>query len=240
RRGDIGGWRRPRSPSPVHRRGARAGARYGSPLTRTDVSDSRRRFDRLPDYPMADLPAIKREMRARGADLIDLGVGDADLPPPPAAVEALRQAAGDPVNSRYSFQIGLASFREEIATFMRQRFGVVVDPARELLPIIGSKEGIFHLPFTLVDSGDRTVVPDPGYQAYLGGTILAGGEPFLVPLRPENDFLLLPEQIPDGVAERSRILYLNYPNNPTTAVAPRGYLEEMVAYCRRWEIVLAY
>ena len=204
------------------------------------MSDSRRRFDRLPDYPMADLPAIKREMRARGADLIDLGVGDADLPPPPAAVEALRQAAGDPVNSRYSFQIGLASFREEIATFMRQRFGVVVDPARELLPVIGSKEGIFHLPFTLVDSGDRTVVPDPGYQAYVGGTILAGGEPFLVPLRPENDFLLLPEQIPDRVAERSRILYLNYPNNPTTAVAPRGYLEEMVAYCRRWEIVLAY
>lgn len=189
---------------------------------------------------MADLPAIKREMRARGADLIDLGVGDADLPPPPAAVAALREAAEDPLNSRYSFQIGLSAFREEIAAFMRGRFGVAVDPARGLLPIIGSKEGIFHLPFTLVESGDRTVVPDPGYQAYVGGTILAGGEPYLVPLLPENDFLLLPEQIPDEVAERARILYLNYPNNPTTATAPREYLREMVDYCRRRGIVLAY
>lgn len=189
---------------------------------------------------MADLPAIKREMRARGADLIDLGVGDADLPPPPAAVAALREAAEDPLNSRYSFQIGLSAFREEIAAFMRGRFGVAVDPARGLLPIIGSKEGIFHLPFTLVESGDRTVVPDPGYQAYVGGTILAGGEPYLVPLLPENDFLLLPEQIPDEVAERARILYLNYPNNPTTATAPREYLREMVDYCRRRRIVLAY
>ena len=183
---------------------------------------------------------IKRELRASGVDLIDLGVGDADLPPPPAAVEALRTAAEDPSNSRYSFQLGLPEFREEIARWSEARFGVQLDPFSELLPVIGSKEGIFHLPFTLVDSGDRTVIPDPGYQAYVGGTILAGGEPFLVPLRPENDFLLLPEQIPDEVAARSRILYLNYPNNPTTAVAPREYLEEMVAYCRRHDIVLAY
>ena len=189
---------------------------------------------------MADLPAIKREMRAGGADLIDLGVGDADLPPPPAAVAALREAARDPMNSRYSFQIGLAAFREEIATFMGDRFGVQVDPARELLPIIGSKEGIFHLPFALVDSGDVTVIPDPGYQAYIGGTVLAGADPFLVPLRTENDFLLLPEQIPDDVVARTRILYLNYPNNPTTAVAPREYLLEMVSFCRRHGIVLAY
>lgn len=189
---------------------------------------------------MADLPGIKREMRARGADLIDLGVGDADLPPPPEAVRALQEAADDPANSRYSFQLGLGEFRQEIATFMRTRFGVEVDPLRELLPIIGSKEGIFHLPFTLVGPGDRTIVPDPGYQAYIGGTVLAGGEPYLVPLRRENDFLIPLEEIPSEVVARAKILYLNYPNNPTAATAPLEYLESAVDFCRHNEILLAY
>lgn len=189
---------------------------------------------------MADLPALKRAMRAQGADLIDLGVGDADLPPPPAAVAALQAAAEDPANSRYSFQLGLAAFREEIAAFMQERFGVGVDPVRELLPIIGSKEGIFHLPFALLDPGDVAIIPDPGYQPYLGGTVLAGGEAHLVPLRREDDFLVPLDRLPAEVVRRARILYLNYPNNPTTAVAPRSYLEEVVAFCRRHDIVLAY
>jgi LL-diaminopimelate aminotransferase len=194
----------------------------------------------LPPYPLSDVPAIKRDLRERGVDVIDLGTGDADLPPPPAAVEALRAAALDPVNSRYAFQLGLVEFREEIARWMRGRFGVAVDPLREVLPLIGSKEGIFHLPFAFVNPGDATIIPDPGYQAYLGGTILAGGEPHIVPLRPENDFLIPLEEIPAGVAERARILYLNYPNNPTAAEAPRAYLEEAVAWCRRHDVILAY
>jgi LL-diaminopimelate aminotransferase len=189
---------------------------------------------------MADLPAVKREMRARGVDLIDLGVGDADLAPPPAAVHALQSAADDPVNSRYAFQIGLADFRREIVAFMQERFGVALDAQREILPIIGSKEGIFHLPFALLDPGDIAIIPDPGYQPYLGGTILAGGDPFVVPLRPEHDFLIPLDRIPAEVAERAKILYLNYPNNPTTAIAPRAYLEEAVAFCRRHDVVLAY
>lgn len=189
---------------------------------------------------MADLPAIKREMRARGADLIDLGVGDADLPPPPAAVEALQRAVEDPANSRYSFQLGLTEFREEIGTFMRSRFGVEVDPIRELVPIIGSKEGIFHLPFALLDAGDLAIIPDPGYQAYVGGTVLAGGVPHLVPLRPEHGFLIPLEEIPSEVARRAKLLYLNYPNNPTTAVAPREYLRDVVAFCHEHDILLAY
>jgi LL-diaminopimelate aminotransferase len=198
------------------------------------------RFQTLPPYPLADLPQIKRDLRARGVDVIDLGVGDADLSPPPAAVAALREQAGDPVNSRYSFQLGLPAFREEIAAFAGRRFGVEVDPYREILPIIGSKEGIFHLPFALLDPGDVTIVPDPGYQAYSGGTVLAGGEPYIVPLRPEHDFLVPLDRIPAEVVKRARILYLNYPNNPTTALAPRSYLEEAVAFCRENEIVLAY
>ena len=183
------------------------------------MATTSRRFGALPPYPMADLPAIKREMRERGVDLIDLGVGDADLPPPPAAVAALREAATDPVNSRYAFQIGLADFRREIAAFMDRRFGVELDAQREILPIIGSKEGIFHLPFALLDPGDVAIIPDPGYQPYLGGTVLAGGEPYLVPLRPEHDFLIPLDRIPQEIARRAKILYLNYPNNPTAAIA---------------------
>lgn len=199
-----------------------------------------RRLSALPPYPLQDVPRIKRELREKGVDVIDLGAGDADLAPPPAAVEALREAVTDPTNSRYGFQIGLADFREEIVRFMDRRFGVQVDAYREVLPLIGSKEGIFHLPFALLDPGDATIVPDPGYQAYLGGTLLAGGEPYVVPLRPENRFLIPLEDIPSDVARRAKILYLNYPNNPTAAEAPREYLEAAVAFCREHDVVLAY
>jgi LL-diaminopimelate aminotransferase len=198
------------------------------------------RFQSLPGYPLADVPALKRELRGRGVDVIDLGVGDADLPPPPAAVEAVQRAVTDPINSRYSFQLGLPELREEIAAWMTRRFGVDLDAYRELLPLIGSKEGIFHLPFALLDPGDRTIVPEPGYQAYLGGTVLAGGTPHVVPLRPEHDFLIPLAELPAEVVAESKILYLNYPNNPTAAVAPRGYLEEAVAFCRKHDLVLAY
>jgi LL-diaminopimelate aminotransferase len=199
-----------------------------------------KRLESLPPYPFADLPVIKRELRAKGVDVIDLGVGDADLSPPPAAVEALRAAAGDPLNSRYSFQLGLVPYREAVADFMRDRFGVHVDVLREVLPLIGSKEGIFHLPFALLDPGDATIIPDPGYQAYVGGTVFAGGEPYIVPLRAENDFLIPLDEIPADVARRAKILFLNYPNNPTTAIAPLSYLREAVAFCQEHDIVLAY
>lgn len=198
------------------------------------------RFASIPPYPLADIPAIKRDLRARGVDLIDLGVGDADLAPPPGAVEALQTAAVDPANSRYGFQIGLQPFRDEIARFMEQRFGVAVDPSREVAPLIGSKEGLFHLPFALLDAGNVAIIPDPGYQAYLGGTLFAGGEPHLVPLRPEHDFLIPLDRIPEDVVRRAKLLFLNYPNNPTTATAPRSYLEEVVAFCRENDVVLAY
>lgn len=198
------------------------------------------RFRSLPPYPLSDVPAIKRDLKARGVDVIDLGTGDADLAPPPAAVEALRGAAKDPSNSRYPFQLGLVEFREEIARWMGSRFGVEVDPMKQLLPLIGSKEGIFHLPFAFLEPGDMTVIPDPGYQAYLGGTVLAGGTPHIVPLRPENDFLVPLDEIPDDVARRTKILYLNYPNNPTAASASREYLADAVEWCRRHDAILAY
>lgn len=198
------------------------------------------RLDRLPPYPLADVPRIRRELRAQGVDVIDLGAGDADLPPPPAAVRALADAASQPDMSRYPFQLGLPAFREAIAAWMERRFGVSLDPFDEVLPLIGSKEGIAHLAHCWVEPGDLTIVPDPGYQAYIGGTILAGGEPHLVPLRPEHDFLVPLDALPAEVVGRSRILYLNYPNNPTTAEAPFSYLEAAVAFCREHDLVLAY
>lgn len=198
------------------------------------------RFSSFPTYPLADVPQIKRELVARGVDVIDLGAGDADLAPPPAAVRALAEAAARPEMSRYPFQLGLPAFREAVATWMQKRFGVSLDPYRELLPLVGSKEGIAHIAFAYVGAGDATVFPDPGYLPYLGGTLLAGGEPHAVPLRPENDFLIPLEDIPESVARRTRILYLNYPGNPTAAVAPRSYLEDAVRFCRERGAILAY
>jgi LL-diaminopimelate aminotransferase len=132
------------------------------------------RFGAFPKYPLADVPEIKRRLLADGVDVIDLGAGDADLAPPPAAVAALQAGATDPAMSRYPFQLGLPAFREEISAWMRRRFGVTVDPFTELLPLIGSKEGIAHLAFAFLDPGDAAVIPDPGYQCYFGGTVLAG------------------------------------------------------------------
>ncbi|HET9983352.1 MAG TPA: aminotransferase class I/II-fold pyridoxal phosphate-dependent enzyme [Longimicrobiales bacterium] len=196
------------------------------------------RFRSFPPYPLADVPEIKRRLRAEGVDVIDLGAGDADLAPPPAALAALRDATADTALSRYPFNLGLPSFREAVSSWMGKRFGVRLDPFKEVLPLIGSKEGIAHLAFAFVGPGDATVIPDPGYQCYLGGTLLAGGEPHIVPLRPENDFLIPLEDIPEEVARRTKILYLNYPNNPTAAIAPRYYLEEAVRWCRERDAVL--
>ena len=198
------------------------------------------RFDDFPPYPLADVPRIRRELREQGVDVIDLGAGDAELDPPPAAVDALRSAAGETSMSRYGFQLGHVPLRETIAEWMERRFGVALDPMAEILPLLGSKEGIAHLAFCYAGPGDATVIPDPGYLPYLGGTLLAGAEPHLVPLRPERDFLIPFEEIPEAVAERARIVYLNYPNNPTAATAPRSYLEEAAAWCREHDALLCY
>lgn len=198
------------------------------------------RLDALPGYPMADLPAKKRRLIERGVDVIDLGAGDADFPPPPLAVEALGRAVLDPKMSRYGFQLGLPAFREAAARYMERRFGQRFDPYRELHPLMGSKEGIAHLAMAVLDPGDVAVVPEPGYAVYHGGTALAGATPHLVPLTPRTDFLLEMGELPPDVVRQTRLVYLNYPNNPTAAVAPRDYLERTVAFCRTHDIVIAY
>ena len=199
-----------------------------------------RRLQNLPGYPLAGVPEARRRLESAGVDIIDLGAGDADLEPPPEAVRRLAEAASEPSMSRYAFQAGLPDLREAITNWMSRRFGVSLDPYAEILPLMGSKEGIAKLPLAFLDPGDAAVIPDPGFQAYQGGVLLAGGEPHLVPLRSENDYLLPLGEIPNEVRSHLRLVYLNYPNNPTTATAPLEYLEDAVNFCREHDALLVY
>lgn len=198
------------------------------------------RFKTLPEYPLAKIPQRKRELIERGLDVIDLGVGDADLAPPPGVVRALSDAVNEPVMSRYGFGLGLVPFREAISTWMDKRFGFRPNPFTEIVPLIGSKEGISHLALAYAEPGTQTIIPEPGYNAYLGGTLFAGAKPFRYALRPRTEFLVDLDEIPRDILQRTRILYLNYPNNPTAAIAPIDYLERVVARCRELDILLVY
>jgi LL-diaminopimelate aminotransferase len=198
------------------------------------------RIQQLPEYPLATIPQKKRALVARGVDVIDLGAGDADLSPPPKAIEALAAAARTPAMSRYGFGLGLVPFREAIAAWMGKRFGLTIDPFTEIVPLIGSKEGISHLAFAYLEAGRIAIVPEPGYNAYQGGAILAGAEPFRYALRPRTNFLIDLDEIPVETLRSAGILYLNYPNNPTAATAPRDYLERVVERCRELDILLVY
>lgn len=194
----------------------------------------------LPEYPLAKIPEQKRELIARGMDVIDLGAGDADLAPPPAVIERIAEAARIPTMSRYGFALGLVEYREAVARFMKRRFGQDFNPLKEIIPLIGSKEGISHLAFAYLTKGDYAIVPEPGYNSYVGGTLLAEATPYKYPLRPENGFLVDLDKIPAEVLKKTKILYLNYPNNPTSATAPTEYLEEIVRRCKELDILLVY
>ena len=198
------------------------------------------RLTSFPDYPLAHVPAKKRALLARGVDVIDLGAGDADLAPPPAAVAAIKQAADNPAMGRYGFGIGHVPFREAISAWMQSRFGTKFDPMTEVVPLIGSKEGIAHIAFGYLGAGDVAIVPEPAYQAYVGGTLLAGATPYIYPLRPRTNFLVDVDEIPADTLARTKVLYLNYPNNPTSAIAPPDYLAKVVRLCRERDILLVY
>ena len=194
----------------------------------------------LPEYPLAAIPQRKRDLIARGVDVIDLGAGDADLAPPPAVVDALDRAARDPRMSRYGFGLGLPAFREAISAWMTRRFGLKFDPISEVVPLIGSKEGIAHTAFGFAEPGDLCIIPEPGYLAYLGGAVLADATPHVVALRQRQGFLLELDDLPRDVLARTCLVYVNYPNNPTAATAPREYLERLVRRCRELDILLVY
>ncbi len=198
------------------------------------------RFSAFPVYPLAHIPARKKALIAAGVDVIDLGAGDADLPPPPKAVSALQQAAEVPAMQRYGFGLGHVPYREAISAWMQTRFGQRVDPMTEIVPLLGSKEGLAHVAFAYLGAGDVAIIPDPAYQAYLGGTLMSDATPYVYALRPRTNFLVDLDEIPVDVLDRTRVLYLNYPNNPTAAIAPREYLEQVVHTCRERDILLVY
>ncbi len=198
-----------------------------------------RRISELPPYLFAKIDALKAEERKKGKDLIDLGIGDPDLPTPPHIVEALALAARDAGTHRYPSYVGMADFRQAAATFMKKRFGVTVDAGREVVCVIGSKEGIAHFPFAFVNPGDVVLCPDPGYPVYATLTRFAGGEPYFLPLRRAAGFLPDLDAVPADVARRAKILWINYPNNPTAALAAPGFYEKVVAFARRHDIIVA-
>jgi LL-diaminopimelate aminotransferase len=199
-----------------------------------------RRLEQIGAYLFADLDRRQEELVRRGVDVINLGVGDPDLPTPPHIVDALMEAATDPRTHRYPPYGGTAEFREAVARWYARRFGVTLDPRREVLALIGSKEGLAHLPWAVLNPTDVALVPDPGYPVYRAATILADGLPYPVPLRPERGFLPELSRLPADVASRARVLFLNYPNNPTGAVASREFFEEAVAFARRHDLLLVH
>ncbi len=198
------------------------------------------RLRALPPYLFAELDRMKQEQIKKGADIVSLGIGDPDLPTPPHIVQALAAAAADPKNHQYPSYEGMLGFRQAAADWYRARFGVVLDPATEVLTLIGSKEGIGHLPLAFVNPGDVVLVPDPAYPVYQAGTLFAGGESYFMPLTPARNFLPDLAAIPAVVLKRAKILWLNYPNNPTGAVASREFLAEAVAFARRHGLILAH
>ena len=198
------------------------------------------RVNALPGYPLAEIPAIKRRLLDQGVDVIDMGAGDADLMPARPIVDALVAAQDELRFHKYGFQQGLPEFRQAITRFMERRFRQTFDPMTETLPLVGSKEGLAHLAFGVASPGDVVLVPEPGYQAYIGGAILSGSEPLICPLKAEKGFLLDWESIPEATLRRTKLAYLNYPNNPTAAIASLEYLAKTVAICKKYDILLAF
>ncbi len=198
------------------------------------------RIKNLPPYLFAKIDVMKSEMQKKGADLIDLGIGDPDLPTPGHIIAALERAARDPKNHRYPSYSGMMEFREAVAHWYQQRFGVMLNPATEVIALIGSKEGIAHIPLAFINPRDMVLVPDPGYPVYNTATLFAGGQPYFMPLLKQNNFLPDFSAIPPEVARQAKLMYLNYPNNPTAAVADRAFYEEAVAFARRHQIILCH
>jgi len=194
----------------------------------------------LPPYLFKEIDRKKAEVRARGVDIIDLGVGDPDLPTPRHIIEALKKAADNPAHHRYPSYSGMMDFKETAAQWYQERFGVVLDPATEVVSLIGSKEGIAHFPLAFIDPGDTALVPSPAYPVYNIATLFAGGVPHVMPLLSENRFLPDLDAIPDNVAARTKIIFINYPNNPTAAVAEPEFFKQVVDFAEKNRIIVCH
>lgn len=207
---------------------------------RLDWISPAERIKTLPPYVFARLDELKARAREQGLDLIDLGMGNPDGATPQPVVEAAITAIQNPANHGYPPFEGTASFRRTITSWYQRRYGVDLDPDSEALPLLGSKEGLTHLAIAYVNPGDLVLVPSPAYPAHFRGPLIAGGKVHSLILKPENNWLIDLAAIPDAVAQQAKILYFNYPSNPTAATAPREFFEEIVAFARKYEILLVH
>jgi LL-diaminopimelate aminotransferase len=202
--------------------------------------DRAQRLKRLPPYLFKEIDRKKAEVKAKGVDIIDLGIGDPDLPTPNHIIEALQEAAVVPANHRYPSYSGMLEYRAAVAQWYKRRFEVDLDPEEEVLALIGSKEGIAHMPLAFINPGDVSLVPTPAYPVYNTATIFAGGESFFMPLTRENGFRPELDLIPEDVARKAKLMFINYPNNPTAAVAETEFFERVVAFAQRYEILVCH
>jgi LL-diaminopimelate aminotransferase len=198
------------------------------------------RLGRVPPYLFAELERKIAERRAAGVDVISLGIGDPDLPTPAPVVEAMRRQVARAENHRYPTNRGLAVFREAVAAFYEDRFGVALDPASEVIPVLGGKEAVANVALACLDPGDVCLSPDPGYPPYTSGPVFAGAEVHYLPLREENGFVPDLDAVDGDVAARANLLYLNYPNNPTGAIATDGFFERAIAFARAHDLVAVH
>ncbi len=196
------------------------------------------RLKKLPPYLFVEIDRLKREARSAGRDIIDLGIGDPDLPPPKFIIEAFCEALKEPGVHQYALDLGRPEFRQAVADWYKTRFNVRLNPDTEILPLIGSKEGIAHFPLAFINTGDYSLIPDPCYPPYKGGTIFAGGRPYLMPLVEENAFLPDFKKIPSNICKNAKMIYVNYPNNPTAATAEKGFYKQLVAFARKNKIII--
>ncbi|HHW43018.1 LL-diaminopimelate aminotransferase [Desulfofundulus thermobenzoicus] len=198
------------------------------------------RIKNLPPYLFARIERLIEEKRAAGVDIISLGIGDPDLPTPDHIVQELIREARNPANHQYPSSVGMLSYRRAVADWYKRRFGVELDPSNEVVALIGSKEGIAHISWCYLNPGDTVLVPDPGYPVYAGGAILAGAMPYYLPLKAEKGFLPDLADIPVEIARRAKMMFLNYPNNPTGAVAEESFFAEVVRFAREYEILVCH
>jgi LL-diaminopimelate aminotransferase len=198
------------------------------------------RLERIEPYPFAQLERRIAEKRASGVDVISLGIGDPDRPTPLHVIDEMVGSVRDPARHQYPSNRGLAAFREAVAGFYERRFGVALDPDTQVMPALGGKECIYHLNFAFLDPGDVALASDPGYPVYTGGPLLAGAEPVLLPLLPERGFAPDLGAVPADARDRARLMFLNYPNNPTGAVVPDGLFEEAVTFAREHDVLVVH
>src|SRR5688572_24736198 len=198
------------------------------------------RLERIPPYLFAELERKIAAKKEQGVDVISLGIGDPDTPSASLTVEALQRAAGDPGTHQYPSNRGRPEFREAVSAFYKRRFGVSLDPATEIVPALGAKECVFNLNLAFLDPGDVALAADPGYPVYTGGPLLVGAEPLLMPLLRERGFAPDLTAIDSGARERARLMYLNYPNNPTGAIAPDGLFEEAVTFGADSDVLIVH